>query len=447
MNLSAAKPLFLLGQKVLKTGYSQILGSLLETQYLERKKLEDLQCEKLEQLLNYAYQNVPYYKNLLKSIDLKPGQIQNLNDFRKIPLLDKETLQIKAIDFLSEKKIPHYRSKTGGSTGVPFEIYLDHKTRAARYAAQSRAFSWHGVSLLDPNVRIWGISSNYKTQALNMVKNLLANRKTYSIFKFSETTLMNCYHYCVKKQPVYLYGYSSGIYKFALFLKKRGLNTRRLRLKLIVATADPLFDFQKSLIEEVFSCKVVMEYGCTEAGLIAFECPKESMHISAENVLVEVLNNNEPADPGEDGDIVVTNLLNRKMPFIRYQLKDRAAILKESCLCGISLPLLSKIKGRSAQRITGANGECFYNDLYEKIQNSLRKNNIFIDEFKLIQRNKTGLSVLLTKQTLINQNIKAALIDAVNKQTNDQFQIRLELLDKLSTDFSGKTSYIASEIN
>ena len=112
-----------------------------------------------------------------------------------------------------------------------------------------------------------------------------------------------------------------------------------------MSTSENLYDFQRKTIEQAFDCPVINEYG-RDAGIIAYECPKGRMHISAENMIVEILDiqTNQPVEPGKPGLVVITDLNNFSMPRLDIRLGDVAALSKEGCECGRTLPLLRKSK-------------------------------------------------------------------------------------------------------
>src|SRR5262249_8028755 len=125
----------------------------------------------------------------------------------------------------------------------------------------------------------------------------------------------------------------------------------------IITSAMVLHNWQRRVIEEVFACRVTNRYGCEEVSLIACECERhEGLHVNADNLLVEVLRDGRPAAPGEPGSVVVTDLSNRAMPLLRYQVGDVAVATDRLCPCGRGLPLLERIEGREADYVVTPSG-------------------------------------------------------------------------------------------
>ena len=113
----------------------------------------------------------------------------------------------------------------------------------------------------------------------------------------------------------------------------------------------------RSLIESTFGCRVFNRYGSREFAVIASECDAhQGLHISAENLLVEVLVNGVPTTD-QDGEIVITDLTNFAMPLIRYRTRDMGRLEMRACRCGRGLPLLHLTGGRTTDFLTGINGQ------------------------------------------------------------------------------------------
>ncbi len=113
----------------------------------------------------------------------------------------------------------------------------------------------------------------------------------------------------------------------------------------------------RTLIEEVFGCRVFNRYGCREVSVIASECAEHAgMHVMAEGLYVEVVRGDRPAQPGELGAVLVTDLLNLAMPLVRYRIGDMAAVEDGGCACGRGLPRLRTVEGRVTDFLVGTDG-------------------------------------------------------------------------------------------
>src|SRR5690606_31527741 len=94
----------------------------------------------------------------------------------------------------------------------------------------------------------------------------------------------------------------------------------------------------------------------TEVGAISAECPAGALHVHAEVVHVEIVRDGEPAQDGEEGDILVTSLTNRAMPLVRCRVGDRGTLSHEPCPCGLPHPVLTRVVSRAADLYPAADG-------------------------------------------------------------------------------------------
>ena len=149
------------------------------------------------------------------------------------------------------------------------------------------------------------------------------------------------------KRQEYIYGYAGAIALFARLMKEQGLQLKH-RLKAVVSTSETLQPWQRELMEEVFQAPVVNEYGARDGGIIAYQCPEGGMHLSAENLVAEVIDllTGELLPAGERGLLLVTDLNNFVQPRLRYQLGDEVIMSDQLCSCGRTLPLLAEVCGR-----------------------------------------------------------------------------------------------------
>jgi phenylacetate-CoA ligase len=179
--------------------------------------------------------------------------------------------------------------------------------------------------------------------------------------------VLNTFDLCEERVPLFLerlnryrpdviVGYTNPLYVFARALEERQLAS--FSPKAVIVGAEKLYPFQRRLIERAFGAPVFETYGSREFMLIGAECERhEGLHLTAENLLVEVLDDDGQVTPrGREGNIVITDLYNYGMPFIRYANGDRALAGWENCSCGRGLPLLRQVVGRRLDVIRTPDG-------------------------------------------------------------------------------------------
>ena len=300
---------------------------LNRSQWLPLDAMRELQERKLRKLVQHAYTHVPYYRDKLRAHGIGPEDIRTLDDVRKLPFLTKDDVRKHLyFDILSDnhKKSEILRITTSGSTGEPFVCYVDRAQLEFRWAATLRAQEWTGYRFGDRTLRLWhqtiGMS---KTQiAREHTDAFLSRRRFVPAFEMTDQNLADLLTQIEEYRPVLMDGYAESLNFLAGYLKNHG---RRLKNspRGIISSAQSLPESSRQIIEESFGCKVFDKYGSREFSGIAYECEAhQGHHIVAEGYLVEVLKDGRPAAPGEIGEIVITDLNNYCLPFIRYRIGD-----------------------------------------------------------------------------------------------------------------------------
>jgi phenylacetate-CoA ligase len=191
----------------------------------------------------------------------------------------------------------------------------------------------------------------------------------------SEADMRSFQQRLIRFRPQAMIGYATCLFAFASFLERQGLAPPRPRA--IISAAETLHDAQREVIERVFGCSVQNRYGCREVGPIAAECPEQGgMHVFADERLVEVVVDGRPARDGEMGELLVTDLRNYAMPFIRYRIGDVAVAREGSCACGRGLPLLERVVGRSSDLIVTPDGRMIHGEFFTHLfygQSAIRR--------------------------------------------------------------------------
>ncbi len=337
-----------------------MLEELERTQWLAADEILELQWRKLRNLLVSAATFVPYYRELFAGIGVDAGSFDTIEDFRKIPLLTRERMRDAGGGIITEdplrKGFPGVR---GGSTKETLGLFSDLSAAPLRRANTLRGYRWAGVDVGERQAYLWGIDpeDSLKERLRNGFKNYCNNVRYLSTFDMSDETLRRYAGALRRYRPHILIGYPSALELFVLYCERAG--ERGLRPRAIVASGGMLLDRQRERIEDYFSCPLFDRYGIREFGDIAHECEKHGgMHLFADLFHVEVLDEEgNPVKPGERGELVVTDLHNYYMPFIRYRTGDRAIQTDRTCSCGRGLPLLERIEYRPSDAIPAPSGQ------------------------------------------------------------------------------------------
>jgi phenylacetate-CoA ligase len=238
---------------------------------------------------------------------------------------------------------------TGGSSGVPLQFDLDTGSNERRMAAWHRGYAWAGAEPGTKQLYLWGVPLGQQTtwqRGKNALYNWVYRRRILNSFEWNERRAGEFLASLNGYRPDALVAYTNPLYTLARWLDAHRLTPYSPRS--IVIGAEKLHDFQRELIESVFQAPVFETYGSREFMLIGAECDRhEGLHLTQENLLIEVLEDDGSATPpGEEGNVVVTDLYNYGMPFVRYVTGDRATAGWRMCSCGRGLPLLTNVVGR-----------------------------------------------------------------------------------------------------
>jgi phenylacetate-CoA ligase len=336
------------------------LREMERTQYLPKDRLEALQFERLRLLLDHAATHCPFYARRFAEFGVGPSSLKELGDIEKFPVLRKKDIQANESDMLASN-VPRAQlveNRTGGSTGKPLHFYVDLERMESRRAATIRHNRWAGYDIADKAGIIWGSSRDLASVFEGKVplRNVMFERSVVlDASCLSEQSMLDFANRLADYRPKVILAYAHSAYFFASFLERRSL--RRISPFAVITTAEMLYPHQREKIERVFGCRVFDRYGSRETSVIASECDSHAgLHVNAECLLVETMEDGRPAEPGESGEVIITDLLNFGMPFIRYAIEDWAAISPDACPCGRTLPLLSGVEGRTTDFIRTPEG-------------------------------------------------------------------------------------------
>lgn len=449
MNQKLARSIFKFAQHLKGIKPLQYMEELERTQWLPAQEMRTLQWQKVKAILEHSYNHVPYYRRKFTETGITPQEINTPQDFLKIQLLTKADIWENFNDLLAtDMKRPSFTMSTSGSTGIPLEIVVDKVGYAQYMAPKIRALKWYGVDFISREARFWSLPLKWRKKIYEKVEDFLLSRIRMATFQLSEDYLEYFYQKCLRFRPEYLYGYPSAIFAFAQHLKSKPKVERNLGARIAVCTAETLYDFQRETMEEVFDCKVVNEYGCTELGIIAYECPESNLHIASENIYLEVIQDDQPAPPGQMAPLVITNLSNYSMPLIRYCNGDMGAVSNGLCPCGRTpgMLLMESVVGRTVDVVYSSDGKPMHATIFTYVAKDVFKTGI-IKEFKVIQKKRELLIVQIAKGQNFEQKAIDNMIKRIKQILGEGMQVEVEYVDVIPREKSGKLRYFVSEIS
>ncbi|OZY87699.1 hypothetical protein CBP51_12280 [Cellvibrio mixtus] len=413
------------------------LKKLRLSQYYNRASIEADQFKRLADLLAHAKKNVPFYKNRLQS------ECNSLTELQDVPFLEKDDLRNNAAYLLNAEPKGYIRAKTtGGSTGAAVTIYKNNYAMAEELAATWRGYSWAGIEIGDLQARFWGVPFDKKGRIRARLIDFVTNRIRLSAFSFSENDVARYLKVLNKKKPKYFYGYVSMIKQLAEYIDNNNLSLS-FNLAAVITTSEVLSESDRVFFERVFNCKVFNEYGCGEIGTIAHECEHGRMHITAENMIVEIVDHNGHVVPdGVSGEIVVTDLTNYSMPLIRYKMRDFGVIDPSMCICGRGLPILKEVHGREYDILINSKGEKFHGEFFLYMIEDAKKLDMPVKGYQVEQVALGQMVINLVVDDLFFSKIKFFLENKIKNNFDDSIEIVFNKVPHINREASGKLRVI-----
>ncbi len=329
------------------------------SQWLDGAALAELQLKKLNALLAYCWQQVPFLQRHWRAHGCQPAPLGSLHEFQRYPLLTKADISGHYQDMIARPWQGKTLSKTtGGSTGDPFRFEYSMDVYARRTAVMWRGYGWGGARLGTRTAYLWG--TGLRSGGWGGLKDRLYhgafNRRFFDAFGLQQANLDATLQAMQRYRPEAVVGYVRPL----VLVAQRMLDSGRAMsgVRGVLTGAEALFGPERKLIEQAFGCPVFDTYGSREVMLMASECDQHrGLHVNADHLLLEAVDDGgRPVAPGHSGDVVVSDFHNLAMPMVRYVNGDRVTYAAHGCSCGRGLPLLAGVDGRILDLIVTPDG-------------------------------------------------------------------------------------------
>jgi phenylacetate-CoA ligase len=446
--------------------------------------------DKIVKIVNHAYKNVPFYKEYYDSHEVDIRDINTSGDLEILPTISKSLIRKYFPDKMMARGLEGRAiyDKTSGSSGVPFEFYDDMKCTTLKLSSYMFFNTWMGVGT---NARHAHIASPKKPTFKSNLKKFIFNKNSVSSLKIKPANVewvvkrleninpvyLEGYSASPKKptfksnlkkfifnknsvsslkikpanvewvvkrleniNPVYLEGYSASLYNTARLIKDVGYEVK-ISPKAVVATSEDLIEPHRKVISEVFRAPVFNRYGSREfSGAVAQECDLyEGLHVNTMLSYLEILDyEDDPVNKGERGRIVLTDLNNMVMPFIRYDIGDTAIKGEESGECGRNLPIIRDVVGKSEFFLISKNGE---RTPMETIQSYIFQHYVReVHRFQFIHDKLGHFYLRIVPSEKFNEGIIAGIRSYLDNTISDM-DYDIELVEDIPPSKSGKTPF------
>jgi phenylacetate-CoA ligase len=412
------------------------LRTLQRTQYDPPEVIRARQLAALKEQLRHAWDTVPYYRAAWDKAGVHPSDVRELADLEAFPILTKADIRRHNRALVSSAyDVAKLRVKrTSGSTGVPLTVYCDEPAVQWKTACTIRSDEWSRYRLGQRVAKVWG-NPEYRHFGLKgRLRNHFFDRAVYlDTLHLNDERIAEFARAIRRHRPGLIFGHAHSLYLVACALKKAGILD--VRPSGIISTAMILHDWQRGAIEEVFGCPVTNRYGCEEVSLIASECEAHhGLHVNADSILTEV---------ADDGKLLVTDLCNRAMPLVRYQVGDVVVPSNRTCRCGRGLPLIERVEGREADYVVTPAG-----NLISGI--SLTENFALLipgtAQVQIVQESVSHLRIVLVADEAFGAASRVKIAALVHDTFGAGVVHDVELVDAIPQEPSGKYRFCISKV-
>lgn len=427
-----------IGDRIFGLNYLHYLKQYREFCQWSEEAIQELQHERLKETLFHATTNSPYYREL--AIEQKSNPIDWLKQY---PILTKTHLKEYQNDLLTQGKETLIPMKSSGSSGVQSTVFMTNEELSQHRAAQTLWWEWAGFQIGD---RLIQTGINPKRGFTKSLKDFFFRTKYVQAFSHNENDVKHLLKELQGKDGYVLAGYASSLYNFAEIALKHQLEN--IRFKTAISWGDKVFPHYRNTIQEAFGTPVWETYGTAEGLMMAAQCDNPYLYIMAPNVYLELLDDTgKEVKEGEIGHVVVTSLIAKGMPLIRYQVGDLAIKLpvnEEPADKKLPLPILKKVVGRDTDLIYTPNGNTMvvhsFTGIFEHIPQ--------IKQFRIIQNELESIYV----EFIPDKNFKSEVLEKIKNSilsfVNDpQFKIYFYEVEEIPDTASGKPQIIENNMS
>ena len=452
MNARIAKIYYDSVQRARGLDYLPWLSTLEALQWAPSQLVEEYRLERLRSLLSHCFENVPFYRDEFRRLGLVPSDIRTCDDLKRLPKISKATLRADYPRFHAENYVGAHESWTSsGSTGEPFAFRLSRESIARNtFAAMIRGRRWWSMDIGVREGMIWSgvrdVGGRWSARLAAMKRRLswrLKNIELVDVYHLDPPVVRAAYARFLSFQPVLLRAIASGLYRFCATVEELGLDGKALGVRAAIFTGEGLLPSQLRVIERVLGCKTISEYGCTELGVIAFECPSGKLHLSHENHIVEFEKDGREAQPGEYANLVITNLNDRSAPLVRYAIGDVVVPADTACDCGRTMPVIASIEGITHDRIVTPGGQVvhalFFTHMFDSIPS--------VHQFRVVQEKIDHLRIELRSTENISTRDKEFVRSAGEQAMGPGVKVDIVEVRDMPVSFGGKQPWIVSHVS
>ena len=421
------------GYSLYKKRYSGMAGKIRDElaalNSMSPSQTKSMQDEAIQSMVRYCATSIPYYQSLFSELGLKPSDITQVEDLRKLPALDKQTLRTNGHLFRpTERSAPFVVQHTSGSTGTPLTIGLNEHTYKLAMALLVEHEEAHGVAFGERRATFAGrmLKRANDTKPPFSRYNRAENQRLFSSYHLSEKTFPYYDAELTNFQPKELIGYPSAISDLATLYQKSALKPRFCP-EVIVTNSETLLEWQREKIESVFGCPVRDYYGTAEYVIFAGQDRNGIYQPNPLLGVTEILLENQDST---EGKVLGSTLTNYEMPLLRYDVGDRATLLKSSD-CSIGFPSIKSFNGRQDDYVLAPDGRRIgrLDHIFKGVDG--------IKEVQIVQKDIKTLFLNVVAEGREKPDMQR-LVENTKARVGMEFDVKIEFLERIPRGRNGK---------
>ena len=426
-----------------RTEISRVLAHLGETESYSSVDLRALQDRKLQEILSWTRDHSDFYRQFWAIAGPERRASSEYPELDGLPVVTKEDLRKAAHQF----PLPAYSGRaleirTSGSTGTPMQFLRSPEQESWFWATRMRIWRWAGY---EPGQPYLALNLNQRKKWSKRLQDLLF-RCTYLSYNAENLDSQGVMKALRRSRAVHINAFGSTLHLLARYMRENEIPNPGVRV--LTTTGDNLSAEHREEIESAFGVRVVDYFGAGGEGThLASQCSEaDRYHLHVENSVIEILRDGRPAEPGEVGAVVFTQLDNRAMPLVRYDLGDLATVGDGSpCPCGRAHPTIRAINGRACDVILTPRGgallpQFFFIGPFKMLDN--------LRGYQVVQEELDRLVVKLVAEPGCNKSASEnAIRRYISEAAEGSLRIDFEWVEQIPLTGLGKPRPVISKVS
>jgi phenylacetate-CoA ligase len=411
------------------------------------QRIREAQERRIREIVDHAHEYVPYYREAMGRLGLRPGDIRTAADLARLPLIERGDLQ-RDPEYFRSRALPLEECvplQSGGTTGSPVTVFRDPRSflvEAAQRERQrslvarlaGRRFRYREATIAPDDSSAVDAFKAVRRNSL-LPTSLRVQRKLFSMWRSPAELLPELERY----HPDVIAGYGSYLEALFAHLRRTGATIRHPRV--VFYSGEGMSDAMRDFIMRDLGVELLSSYNAIETPGVGFECEAHrGYHLNVDRCVVRLLGpDGATSPPGEGGEVVISNLVNRGSVLLNYRLGDLTTPLPGVCPCGRNLPMMSFLGGRTAAWIDLGDGRALHP---QAVKFGLRKERE-LWRYQVVQEERRRFLLRAVVSPQCDRQAAAPRLAAlVGEGLGRDVEVRVEFTEELARTAAGKVESV-----